>query len=168
MPSFLYRQKNPLLQLHRVSQLKLYIVCLHVCVMYVYLHTRAVIRKYAVHVRSCMITGLVYVLFVHCTLYRTHLGALFWLCSKGAAKHTYIFSSKSQMAPEGAVRLQLFVYVDLTCNYVCVRLHHVEKTYLAVLTSQSSKGACCPFWLLLCTVAMPSRWLWERNHTDLI
>lgn len=38
------------------SQHKLYIVCLHICPVYVY-PTRLVIRKYAVHVRSCVTAG---------------------------------------------------------------------------------------------------------------
>lgn len=71
---------------------------------------------------------------------------LLWLClekkkKEAAAKQADISSSSHQTAPEGAVRQQLFVYLDLTCNYVCDRLHHVEKTYLAPFASQSSKGA---------------------------
>lgn len=81
------------------------------------------------------------------------------LCCSKAGRHLH------QTDPEGAVRQQLFVYLDLTCNYVCDRLHRVEKTYLALLTSQSSKGARCPSWLQLCSVAVPSQRQWEQWAT---
>lgn len=114
--------------------------------MYVYPLTRLVIKKYAVHVRSCMITGLAAVLCCVCSaLYIEHARVHFFVivlefCSK-ASRHLRHQPPNSR---EGTVRQQLFVYLDLTCNYICDRLRRIEKTFLAPLTSQSSKGARCP------------------------
>lgn len=47
--------------------------------------TRLVIRKYAVHVRSGVITGSAVVLRVHCALYRRCF-CFFWLCFNVAAR----------------------------------------------------------------------------------
>lgn len=115
-----------------------YALCTSECVHYIHIYIYpCVIRWYGVHVSSCMIAGLV----VLCVSSELHIENV---CDCAAAKQACISGSSHQTAPEGAVRLQLFVYLALTCNYVSDRRHHVEKTYLAPLSSQSSKGGRCP------------------------
>lgn len=123
--------------------------------MYVYPPpTRLVIRKYAVHVRSGVITGSAVVLRVHCALYRRCF-CFFSLCFNVAARGKKKIAKPSrqqqqqQQPPsrrEAAVRRQLFVYLDLTCNYICDRLGHRLEAQTGILF------ALC-FWIFLTLAA---------------
>lgn len=77
-----------------------------------------------------------------------------------------------QLLPEGAVRQQLFVYLDLTCNYVRDRLHRVERErdiFGSARQGQSSEA--CSLSLLItvvsCRRAIPSRRL-RQGRQDLV
>lgn len=76
--------------------------------MYVYPLTRLVIRKYAVHVRSCMITGLAAVLRVRCTLYRTCPCAPFFVIALELLlllqTHTHTQKKGEQTSPASATK----------------------------------------------------------------
>ena len=155
-----FRKKNPLFFTSiGLSQPKLHVARPDVCAPYVYPLVGVIIRKYA---SACEVLHDNRVRCLPCvrccTLYRTCLRAPSCDCARCTKKQADISSSSHQTAPEGAVRQQLFVYLDLTCNYVHDRLHHVEKDIFGLRSpSQLSKGARCPTWLQLCTVAVPSR-----------
>lgn len=120
--------------------------------MYVYPLTRLVIRKYAVHVRSCMIAGC-------CNCSALYIARSLWLRLQVRVKASRHFQHQPANSREGAVRQQLFVYLDLTCNYICDRLRHGEKALSPPLASQSSKGARCPPWLQSRASSAPLRQL---------
>lgn len=123
------------------SQYKLYIVCLHICPVYVYPLTRLVIRKYGEHVRSYMIAGC----RVCSALYIEHARVRsLWLRLKVRVKASRHLRHQPANSREGAVRQQLFVYLDLTCNYICDRLRRGEKGIFASARQPIVKGRSLP------------------------
>lgn len=155
-----------------LSQPKLHVARPDVCATYVYPLVGVIIRKYASACEVLHDNRVRCLACVRCcTLYRTCLRASSCDCARCTKKQADISSSSHQTAPEGAVRQQLFVYLDLTCNYVHDRLHHAEKDIFGLCSpSHSSKGARCPTWLQSCTVAVPSWRLREKasRRRDLI
>lgn len=108
-----------------------------VCATYVYPLVRVVIRKYASACEVLHDNRVSCLACVRCcTLYTTCPHAPSCDCACCTKKQADISSSSHQTAPEGAVRQQLFVYLDLTCNYVRDRLHHVEKDIFGLPRAQ--------------------------------
>lgn len=99
-----------------------------------------------------MITGSAVVLRVHCALYRRCF--FFFDCAstllqereKKKAKPSRQQQQQPPSRREAAVRRQLFVYLDLTCNYICDRLGHRLEAQTGILFALR-------FWIFLTLAA---------------